>query len=290
MYSCKVFCKDIFLWEEKNLIERRKNGMNLIENTVCDPTGNMLMKNDGKPESDIIKISGIYKIINKVNGKYYVGSSKLVKRRLSEHKTYLRSNRHFNSHLQFAWNKYGENNFDFTFIEKVPICKLLIIEQKYLNKSNKTNSYNTSFIADRPEMSIETRLKISNSHKGKILSEAHKQKLRVKSTGRKFSKEFSEKMRKIRTGKVCSEQTKQKLREAFRGSKSHFYGRGDLIKGDRSPVYNHTIYEFRNKQTGEIFTGTQYQFRIKYNLSNDRVSRLTHGKTYRVKEWILNKV
>lgn len=51
--------------------------------------------------------AGIYMIVNKVNGKRYVGSSRNCHRRKSEHLSRLRRNAHINSKLQAAWNKYG---------------------------------------------------------------------------------------------------------------------------------------------------------------------------------------
>jgi len=93
-----------------------------------------------------MKISGIYKIINKVNGKYYVGSSNDIKIRWARHKTLLNHNKHPNSYLQYSWNKYGESNFDFIIAEKIPNDNLLIVEQKYLDLCNndKNISYNMS--------------------------------------------------------------------------------------------------------------------------------------------------
>jgi len=81
-----------------------------------------------------MKISGIYKIVNKVNGKYYIGSSKNIKRRWSGHKVKLNKNEHFNSHLQNSWNKYGKENFEFLIVEKVSEEKRIETEQKYLNE------------------------------------------------------------------------------------------------------------------------------------------------------------
>jgi len=174
--------------------------MNSIENIECDPTGSILIKNEPEQENGTTKISGIYKIINKINNKYYVGSSKNISKRFKEHKTYLKGHYHFNSHLQYSWNKYGENNFEFILIEHVLPDQLLTTEQKYLNISNKSNSYNASFIAGRPEMSLETRLKISNSHKGKIASEETRQKLREKWIGRIITNETKEKIRLSKLG------------------------------------------------------------------------------------------
>lgn len=65
----------------------------------------------------ILKNCGIYIIQNLVNGNIYVGSSSNIKRRFSQHKSTLRHNTHKNKHLQNAWNKYGEENFEFVVIE-----------------------------------------------------------------------------------------------------------------------------------------------------------------------------
>jgi len=46
------------------------------------------------------KILGIYKITNLKNGKVYIGSSKNIKRRLIEHKSRLKNNKHINKYFQ----------------------------------------------------------------------------------------------------------------------------------------------------------------------------------------------
>tara|TARA_Y100000310_G_C20418195_1_gene685374 strand:- start:46 stop:834 length:789 start_codon:yes stop_codon:yes gene_type:complete len=53
--------------------------------------------------------SGIYGI--KINGKLEVGYSKDFKARWSKHRTFLKYNKHWNEHLQNAYNKYGEYEF-----------------------------------------------------------------------------------------------------------------------------------------------------------------------------------
>ena len=65
------------------------------------------------------KICGIYKITNLKNHKIYIGSSNNIMRRWYEHLRDLKNQKHCNSHLQNAWNKYGENNFLFEIIEIV---------------------------------------------------------------------------------------------------------------------------------------------------------------------------
>lgn len=89
---------------------------------------------------------GVYKIKNKINDKLYIGSSVDINLRFKAHLNSLRNNKHKNIYLQRAWNKYGEENFEFSIIECVEnIDSLIEVEQKYLDgfKSySKENGYN----------------------------------------------------------------------------------------------------------------------------------------------------
>jgi len=76
---------------------------------------------------------GIYEIMNVVDGKKYIGSSKNVENRFKQHKGKLNRNVHNNVHLQNAWNKYGEESFVFEVIELCDKNDLLLIEQKHLD-------------------------------------------------------------------------------------------------------------------------------------------------------------
>ena len=79
----------------------------------------------------------IYKILNKVNGKFYIGSTKNAKVRWYQHKYMLNSNRHINNYLQNAWNKYGKENFDFIILEdNITNDKKFEVEQTYFEKLN----------------------------------------------------------------------------------------------------------------------------------------------------------
>ena len=79
------------------------------------------------------KCSGIYKITNLVNGKFYIGSSVKMMIRKREHLDKLRRNIHSNKHLQRAWNKYGQDNFEFSVIELCSYDDLECREQHYLD-------------------------------------------------------------------------------------------------------------------------------------------------------------
>lgn len=59
----------------------------------------------------------IYKILNNINNKFYIGSTNNYKRRWYQHKYKLKNNKHCNIYLQHAWNKYGKDNFEFIILE-----------------------------------------------------------------------------------------------------------------------------------------------------------------------------
>lgn len=88
------------------------------------------------------RISGIYKITNKVNNKVYIGSSTDLFRRIRYHKNLLRIHKHINSHLQSAYCKYGVENFEYEIIEVC--CSELLLEKEQL-KIRELNSNNGEF-------------------------------------------------------------------------------------------------------------------------------------------------
>jgi len=59
-------------------------------------------------------VSGIYKIVNKPANLCYVGQSQRVKKRIAEHFRLLRLGKHPNQRLQNAFNKHGEDCFEWT--------------------------------------------------------------------------------------------------------------------------------------------------------------------------------
>lgn len=93
--------------------------------------------------------SGIYCITNKIDNKKYVGQSVDIKRRWHQHKIELNNNTHCNTHLQNAWNKYGENNFKFDILFKSnDIEEINKMERYYIrlyNSIDQKYGYNIEF-------------------------------------------------------------------------------------------------------------------------------------------------
>lgn len=92
---------------------------------------------------------GVYKIVNKINGKVYIGSSCDVKSRWSHHRSDLCRGVHHNRYLQRAWDKYGSDAFEFYLVEKCSREERISVEQNILNtaKNNKQKYYNLSYDA-----------------------------------------------------------------------------------------------------------------------------------------------
>ena len=82
---------------------------------------------------------GIYKIENKVNSKVYIGQSVNIENRWKGHKSKLRNNKHQNDYLQKSWNKYGEENFDFSVLCECEKDKLDEKEIYYINQYKSTD-------------------------------------------------------------------------------------------------------------------------------------------------------
>lgn len=114
--------------------------------------------------------SGIYKIVNLVNNKEYVGSSYDVKGRVIQHFSDLRKKKHCNKKLQNAFNKYGELSFQSLAIEYCSVKDLLTREQYYIDTLSPF--YNACKIAGRTSgLEAHNRREVIKADKeGNILS------------------------------------------------------------------------------------------------------------------------
>jgi len=77
-------------------------------------------------------IAGVYQIINAINGKSYIGSSKNVIKRWYRHRQQLKKGNHHSVYLQRAWNKYGSNSFTLKIL--IETNDLFVQEQLFINQ------------------------------------------------------------------------------------------------------------------------------------------------------------
>jgi group I intron endonuclease len=108
----------------------------------------------------------VYVIKNDINDKVYVGSTINGERRWNQHLILLRNRTHFNTHLQNAFDKYGESSFSFGILEhtdNLPEREGFWIKE--LQATNKALGYNRCEFPGKSRLGFkateETKLKMS---------------------------------------------------------------------------------------------------------------------------------
>jgi group I intron endonuclease len=188
----------------------------------------------------------IYKIVNNINGKIYVGQTRqLLQKRVSDH---VSKNE---TPIDRALNKYGINNFTITIIDDAPSRDVLNEKEQYwIRELNcmAPNGYNlTAGGEGLLYPTEETRRKIGEKSRGRKWSDASREKLSSSKkgmtyhmtekgvdnirkatkeqtwtkerrekvskalSGRKLSEEHVNNIRKVRTGWKYSEESKKKM-------------------------------------------------------------------------------
>lgn len=164
----------------------------------------------------------IYLILNKVNGKTYVGQRKSSKEWYED--KYMGSG----TLLKKAKQKYGIENFEKFFIqycyskEEVNEAERFWIAEY---RSRGKAEYNLANGGDGgngeankgKKRSDETRRKLSEAHKGNRPSEETRQKMSETRKGKKHSEEWAKKISEAHKGRKLSEEHRRKLSEAKKG-------------------------------------------------------------------------
>ena len=163
---------------------------------------------------------GIYMIQNKLNNKMYIGQAVDIEKRWGDHRRGLRGGYHDNKHLQNSWKRDGEENFEFTFLLECEESNLNMYEEYYifeLMTYDPRVGYNKNYGGKSGRPTKETKRKLSESCKGKQLSEEHKRKLSESTKGKQLSEEHKRKISEAEKGKQLSAETKRKISESRKG-------------------------------------------------------------------------
>ena len=235
----------------------------------------------------------VYKIINKINDKKYIGSTKDKKKRWKEHRRKLRKGCHENIYLQRSWDKYGSINFEFSVVEKVDKSSNLIErEQYYMDEFE--SEYNIVPKADGSEMSEDTRAKISESKKGekhplygehrseetkRRIGEGNKGKELSKKTKRKISENHADMSGKNNPfyGKTHSQEIREKLRKANEGENNPNWGKtgedasNNRLTKKKVKVIKHLLEggQFKQSEIGDM-----------YGVNQTAISKIAVGRTW----------
>ena len=167
---------------------------------------------------------GIYKIINIINSKFYVGSAVDLKRRKTRHFSELRGNKHNNRHLQAAWNKYGEQAFVFVVLEEVSAdADLLTAENVWLHAHvGQENCYNIGVDATAPMQGMSGTASPTWGYRHTRESLAV---IRSTSTGRKQDAETIQRKIAHLIGKPKPATVRAKISATLMGEGNFWYGK-----------------------------------------------------------------
>lgn len=194
----------------------------------------------------LLKNCGIYFIQNKINNHIYIGSSRNIKERFASHKRELRKNTHHCIYLQNAWNKYGEEKFEFIIEQPLSsIEQLLVRENRYIKIYNpeynsiKVNSEKAFYHSESSKKKISEKakqrfidnpslkLKLINNLKGTIPWNKEKKNLYT------VSSETRQKLSKVNKGRKkgpMSEEQKEKIKNTLKGTKLTSEQRQNYLK------------------------------------------------------------
>lgn len=208
----------------------------------------------------------IYKIVNKINGKLYIGKTKNMRSRWNKHKLLMSKN--VNRVIYDAMNKYGIDNFEMIPIEN---CSEDIVNSREIywisqyNTCNRDYGYNMTIGGEG-----------GNTWERNQHQEETSRKLSLKNTGKKRDEKFKERMREISlTREPMSIETKSKISKALKEK----YISGELSppmwmvessqKGERHPMYGKHHTDIAKNKISLARTGKTYDDIFDTDTSNN---------------------
>jgi len=207
-----------------------------------------------------MKINGIYKITNLINGKMYIGKSTNIYKRWYEHKKLYLT---LNSHLYYSMRKYGIDNFSFEIIKETN--ELDYWEMFYIkefdtinNGLNMTTGGNGGW--DYVNSNSDFNKIKGKWNIGKVRTEEQRQHLSKKLKGIKKSTESLENYKKAAEEKVKNYPKEYFLNKAQKAKETRLKNGGYIVSEEarRKSSITHKEKNINCKQiicneTGQIF-------------------------------------
>jgi hypothetical protein len=154
------------------------------EGSTTIPKGSTLILRKGKRPVYLKEKYVIYRILNVLDNKFYIGSASQFDKRIGSHVSKLRRNKHWNVYLQASWNKYGEEFFEFEIIEKTDKENIHNREQYWITNTRcfeRDIGYNlnkSAYSKIGTKMPETAKKKISDYWLGKPKTKEHAQNIK----------------------------------------------------------------------------------------------------------------
>jgi len=225
----------------------------------------------------------VYRITHKESRTTYIGSTSNFKKRWGQHLYELRRGSHYNDRLQKAWNKHGEESFEWSVLE---FCitggRLAAREQWWLDKFRASAEvYNCGMVAKHPtrglKVSEEWRLQnakrkaqpypaFRNIYTGEIIPAGVNLSKLCRDRGLDVAN-----MHRIRHG----------VKISYKGWK--------LASGKRKNLRITSYPMFQNEETGEIIPAGENLRRmcLEKGLRRSHMSQVKDGKRRMHSGWVL---
>lgn len=216
-------------------------------------------------------LSGIYLITCIANGKTYVGSSQNIHKRGVSHRNALLANKHSNTHLQRAWNKYGADAFTIIVLELCVSSRLLDCEAEWFKRypiGDDSRSFNISLTPGSPMKGLkhkaDTLNKMAKSQSGRKHSDETKAKISNAHKGRKRTPEQIERLKTINLGRKASDETRRKLSIAHTNPSAEArYKMGNSTRGKKRTPESIAKYSKARSQEFIVTSPDGVEMRIK---------------------------
>lgn len=235
---------------------------------------------------------GIYAIRCYADGQgtTYIGQAgKTIARRFAEHRKRLRGGKHPNTHLQRAWNLYGEAGFEFYALENVfAKDELTRMEQYWLDHTRLTVPvYNFGESAHNPMLgqthTEAARAKLSAAHTGRQKSPSHIRNIASALRGHPVSDETKQAVSRAALARPSDSPITRWLKGAFRGKKFSDEHKQRLSDSQAQP------YPAFVNGAGEVIpagVGLAQMCKAR-DLDVSKMSAVIHGRRSHHKGWYL---
>lgn len=190
----------------------------------------------------------IYKIVNKVNGKVYIGKTKRnLHDRFLEHCRHSGSSRTQAMHIKRSILKYGKDNFEIFLVEECPLEELDQKEVYYI-RLYKTYDHSIGYNTCVNVQSNNKPLKLNEDEQQRCL-ELYKQGLSFRNIGKQLNADKATikhvleinniKLRITRSYKFCQEERQQIYEDSLVMSRKEVMQKWSISPSYLSQLINH---------------------------------------------------